>query len=335
MTPRGRRFAIRAIVYGTLLGVPAGYAFWPRGRDFRDGRHDRGENGMWLTHAWMGDDTWFAETGKTDVDRERFRGPAGFAGLAALIERHRIRDLFPHLCPAQPDATVMPVDDEQVERLLDALPGRRVLPWVGGIFDVNVYPGETRWRTRFVRSAVELLTRHPRLGGLHLNVEPLPSGNPGYLDLLGELRAAMPASSLLSVAAYPPPTMLHPFEDVHWDEAYYRRVAAAAGQVVPMMYDTAIRFRMMYRDLMAAWVREVLAWSEGTPTLLGLPAYDDAGSGYHDPSVENLEEALWGIHDGLAAIEPIPDAYRGIALYSDWEMTDPEWETLRTRFLAG
>lgn len=289
---------------------------------------------MWLQHGWLGDNAWFITNGKSEEDRARFRDPERLAELDRLLTRHRIRDVFPHLCPAEPDGSIAKVNGEQVERMLDALGAKRILPWVGGVLGVSVQPSLPAWRERFVGSVHELLALHPRLAGVQLNVEPCSSEEPGMLALLEELKAALPVDAVLSVAAYPPPTILHPFGDVHWNEPFYRRVASVADQMVPMMYDTSLRFRMLYRRIMASWTKEVLAWSEGTPTLLGLPAYDDAGSGYHDPSVENLEEALWGVHEGLAELPALPDAYRGVAIYSDWEMTEAEWQTMHTRFLA-
>jgi len=324
---------MRVVVYGAILATPLGWALWPRGKDLYDGRHDRGENGLWLQHGWLGDNGWFAETGKTLEQRTLMRSPERVAELASLLDRHGIRDVFPHLCPANPDGSVMPVDAKATERFLDALPGRRVMPWIGGILDVHVHPSKPQWRKKFVASAAALCAEHARLAGVHVNVEPCPSGDAGFLDLLSELRAALPSEAVLSVAAYPPPTFLHPFEDVHWDEAYYRRVARLADQMVPMMYDTSLRTRMLYRRIMAEWTREVLAWSEGTPALLGLPAYDDADTGYHDPEIENLVEGLAGVHEALASHDALPDAYRGVAIYSDWEMDESEWATLRDGFL--
>jgi hypothetical protein len=83
---------------------------------------------------------------------------------------------------------------------------------------------------------------------------------------------------------------------------------------------------------MAEWTREVLAWSGTTPVLLGLPAYDDAGVGYHRPEVENLPTGLAGIHAGLSASSPAAN-YQGVALYSDWELDDGEWRHFREHFL--
>lgn len=73
-----------------------------------------------------------------------------------------------------------------------------------------------------------------------------------------------------------------------------------------MMYDTAIPYEKVYRHLMALWTREILVWAGNTPVLLGVPAHDDAGVGYHNPKVENLKNALMGIHTGFSGFLALP-----------------------------
>jgi hypothetical protein len=336
--PSPRRLA----VYGAVLGgLALAWLLWSPGETVTDGRHDRGTNGLWMQHGWLGDDGWYARHTRPDnrVERDalqaRLRDPRHLAATAAHLRRHGVRDLFPHLCPADPRGPIPPVDDAQTERFLDAFEGFRVLPWVGGVLDRHVHLRDPGWRARFVASAAALLAAHPRLAGVHLNVEPCPSGTPELLTLLEELRAALPPGKLVSLAAYPPPSVLHPHEDVHWDEDYRRAVAARSDQLAVMLYDTALGSRKLYAWLLARWTGEVLAAAGDTPVLLGLPAYDDAGVGYHDPDVENLETALRGIHAGLSAHAPLTAAYQGVALYADWELTDDEWETLRREFLRA
>jgi hypothetical protein len=101
-----------------------------------------------------------------------------------------------------------------------------------------------------------------------------------------------------------------------------------------MMYDTALHQPKLYERLMADWTCEALAWSEGRPVLLGVPTYDDADSGYHDPKAENLVNALQGIHAGLAR-KPLPAHYQGVAMYCDWETDTEEWRIFKERFVKG
>lgn len=314
-----------------VLAGLAAFTAWRPGTSQRDGAHDLRRNGLWLAHGWLGGDSWFTRHGK-GAELERYRSAAAITLLRARLARGHVTDVFPHLCPAEPEGRLPDVDAVQTERVLDALEGVRVFPWIGGP-NADFPLSDEGWVTRYLASVRALLAAHPRLAGVHLNVEPMPSGNAGFLTFLERLRAVLPPGKLLSVAAYPPPTAWQPAAEVHWEEAYSRAVAQRADQVVPMLYDTSIRFEKPYVALMARWTRETLAWSEGRPVLLGLPAYDDSGVGYHHADVENLRSALAGVHAGLGDGR-LPPTYQGVALYSDWEIDEAEWRLFADEFLS-
>ena len=299
------------------------YLVWQPGLDIKDGRHDRGSNGIWIAHGWLGADQWFHKNRKTN-EFEKYRDVARVRALAGKLREHGITDVFPHLCPAEPNGDLPPVDARQVETFLDVFEGFRVLPWIGGPNGVSARPSDLKWRKHFVDKVRGLLETHPRFAGVHLNIEPLPSGDRDFIALLQEVRAGLPRGRILSVAAYPPPTRWHPFPDVHWEEVYFREVAKHCDHLAVMMYDAAQKFPKTYQKLMADWTKEVLKWSEGKPVLLGVPTYDDTGVGYHDPDVENLTNALKGIHRALSK-GSLPATYQGVAIYSDWETSDSEW----------
>jgi hypothetical protein len=326
-----RRVSLRVGLYGGAVAALGGLLFWPRGRDVRDGRHDRRHNGLWLQHGWLGDDLWFSLNDREHKKAE-LRADASVLALRGRLDEYGIHDVFPHLCPAQPDGSLLPVDRAATKRFLSIMAGKRVMPWIGGVLELSAHPERPEWRRAFVASALALLTRYPSFAGVHVNIEPCPSGHAGFLSLLDELGAALPAGKLLSVAAFAPPSLLHPFDDVHWSEAYYREVAKRAHQLVPMLYDTSLHFVMPYRGLVASWAQEVLEWSEGCEVLLGLPAFDDRDVGYHDPEVENLEHALAGVHAALHELPDVPATYRGVAIYADWTMDEAKWRILSDRF---
>jgi hypothetical protein len=317
------------LLLAVLGGIAVAYRLWSPGQTIIDGRHDRGTNGIWLQHGWLGDDQWFARTGRGQA---LFRNTPRIEGLARLLSAHGIQYVFPHLCPCDPMGAIPPVDHPQTELFLDHFAGFRVLPWVGGVLDVHCSPESERWRREFIASVQDLLQTHPRLAGIQINIEPMPSGNEPFLTLLRELRQALPDGKILSVAAYPPPTRWHPFPDVHWDEHYFQQVAAQVDQMAVMMYDTALRVPKLYQSLTSRWTQEVVTWAGETEVLLGLPAYDDAGVGYHDPRVENLKNGLQGLHAGLSHFAKLPANYQGIAIYCEWEMDPPEWAYLEAHF---
>ena len=96
----------------------------------------------------------------------------------------------------------------------------------------------------------------------------------------------------------------------------------------------SIRLEKPYRYLMAEWTEDVLNWAGDTQVLLGIPVYDDQDVGYHHPEVENLENALAGVHAGLSKWRERPANYEGVAIYSEWEMDEQEWSSLSKEFLV-
>lgn len=312
-----------------ILGLA--YLLWTPGKVVEDGRFDLGTNGVWLQHGWLGDDEWFDHYQR---DHALFRNDRAIDETIDKLKAHGISYVFPHLCPATDEGGIALVDHAQVERFLDRTEGVQVIPWIGGILDAHCIPRKSEWRATFCKSVADLFERHPRLAGVQLNIEPMESNEPGYLELLDELRAALPKGKILSIAAYPPPTRWHPYPEVHWEEDFFRQVADRVDLVVPMMYDTGITYPKLYEHLMATWTKEVIDWSGDTAVLLGVPAYDDSGVDYHDPAAENLLHAIRGINAGLNSYEELPKNYRGIAIYAEWTMTPSDWQTLQDEFRA-
>lgn len=311
-------FGVAALCY--LLWFPGSKAVLPP-----SSRH-----AIWLGHGWLGDDSWFVRNNRDVAD---FRDEAKCAALFQKLHDNGIAMVYPHLCPAQFDGKIAPYDDAQVERFLDLAEqwNIQVIPWIGGVYADSAYPGLARWRENFVASVAALLETHPRLAGVQVNIEPMPNGDADFLVLLEELRVVI-CGKILGIAAYPPPTRWHQFPDVHWDAQYLRQVASRCDQMAVMMYDTAIPLEKFYIALMTRWTREL---SENLQSLdceliLGVPAYEDAGVGYHRPQVENLSSALRGI----SAAARQKSEFDGVAIYCEWEMDDAKWQEWR-KFLPS
>src|SRR5688500_16812220 len=171
--------SVRRIAIAIFLIVAiafAAYALWRPGLDIRDGRHDRQSNGVWLAHGWLGGDEWFIQNNKTN-EFTRYRSAVNLKALADKLRSNHITDLFPHLCPAEPTGQLPAVEANQVERFLDAFPHSRVLPWIGGPNGASARINNAKWRATFTANVRQLLVAHPRLAGVHLNIEPLPSGD--------------------------------------------------------------------------------------------------------------------------------------------------------------
>ena len=141
------------VVLIAVLGVmELGYYLWSPGKTVRDGRHDLRSNGIWLQHGWLGDDLWFRRYRK---DKELFRDNQRMRNLADLLADHGVQYVFPHVCPCDPGGSIAPVDPVQTERFLDYFAEFHVIPWIGGILDIQCAPESSRWRNNFVSSVVD------------------------------------------------------------------------------------------------------------------------------------------------------------------------------------
>ena len=279
-------------------------------------------NAIWLSHGWLGDDSWFIRNKR---DKEKFRSAEKISALFKKLSENKISTVYPHLCPAQRSGNIAPYDHAQMELFLDLAEQYKikVIPWLGGVLDESARIANKSWCQNFVSSIDDMLKKHPRLAGVQVNVEPLPSGNTDFLALLDDLRKVT-TGRILSVAAYPPPTKWHQYPNVHWESGYINKVANRCDQMAVMMYDTAIPLEKFYIKLMTDWTKIIVdaTYSTNCEVLLGIPAYDDAGVGYHHPQVENISSALQGI-----AAQDLKKWVRGIAIYCEWEMEQAKWQT--------
>jgi hypothetical protein len=152
--------------------------------------------------------------------------PSDIAALVESLRARGIRRIYPFLGPMDRDGwpgwrskkgLVRYVPERagaflaEIKRIA---PEIRVIPWTGGNLGSDVRLKDETPRRAFAEHARRLVA----LGadGVQLNVEPLPSWAPGFQELLREVKAAI-GDRTLSIAAYPPPTPLHPFPEVHWE----------------------------------------------------------------------------------------------------------------------
>lgn len=323
-----RIFVMLLLIISSLAII---YFCWSPGMEIKDGRYNLHKNGIWIQHGWLGDDKWFKKTGR---DKNSFRNIEKIKALSSQLTKHNILFVYPHLCPTQPDGKIPDIDDLQTKLFLQEMKDFAILPWVGGIKEQHCFLDSAKWRKNFIDSILAMLNKYPGFAGIHINIEPMPSGDQNYIELLKEIKRSLPEGKMLSIAAYPPPTIWHKFKEVHWEESYYRQISRQVHQMVVMMYDTAITNPKLYQSLIASWTNEVLSWTEYSKVLLGVPSYNDAGSGYHNPNVENLKNSIMGINAGLSNFDKTrlnsftktPEDYEGIAIYCEWEMDKDKWE---------
>ena len=285
----------------------------------------RSDNGVWMRRHWIhgGDE----ELRVTE--------------LASSLDRLGITRIYPFLGPMdthgypgwRKNGDIQRYNPERASRFFNDMaehaPNVRVMPWTGGVLARDVRLTDRTQRRKFAAHARKLT----ELGadGIHINVEPMPSGEPGYIELLESTKEAMGPDKTLSIAAYPPKTAMHPFPDVHWSLEFTREVCMAADELAFMGYDTALRDKTSYVELMATWTEDLLETlpapkDGGCEVLIGVPAYED-DRGYHRPRIENIATGLEGVKRGLDRLEDVPDHFRGVAIYASWVTDEEELRT--------
>ncbi len=330
---RNRRFwTVLAALFCLLF---LAYWRWQPGLVARDGRDNLNRNALWIGHGWLGADAWFG----SEAEKTRFRSASNIAQLARKCRANGIRDVYPHLTPTQRGGDVAASDDAQIERFLDHANGLRVLPWIGGRMNGHIAPSNAATSGRFVASVGALMRKHPRLAGVHLNVEPWKSGDVAMLRLLEQLRAVLPPGKILSVSGYPPQSEWYPLR-LAWSRNYYRQVAARVDQIAVMLYDSSLHDAKLYQWFVARWASAVLSWTRDSNAeiLFGAPTYGAAGPTlgplYHDARVENLPNALAGLHRAVRDGGELPRNYAGAAIYCEWETDESEWQIWRRDWLG-
>ncbi|PCJ54337.1 MAG: hypothetical protein COA79_22000 [Planctomycetota bacterium] len=310
-----------------ILALFVAYLIWTPGYIDRSKTIDMKKNGLWLAHGWIGADEWFEKYKK---DKNKYRTPESYNTLNSRIKTLNIEYIFPHLCPSTIQGKIAKYDNKAIESLLNNT-NVKVLPWIGGVLGGSAFPEKEYWRDNFVASIKILLDENPKLAGIHINIEPLPSGNKGFILLLKSIKAVIGENRILSLASYPPPSFLHPHNDVHWEKEYYETLSTIIDQHVVMMYDTALSNHKLYQYLYSKWVQQVLKWSANKEVLFGIPVYDDTGVGYHNPETENVLNAIKGLYSGLA--KSSAGNYAGMSIYCNWELDEQEIETIKKVFI--
>lgn len=310
---------IAIILAAALSHAPASAAM--AGSAVTAGVFDKGDNGLWMRRHWLHEDPSAQE----------------IAALAASLNACGVKRIYPFLGPMDVEgwpgwrskAGFKRYDRERAAKFLSEIhriaPQIRVIPWTGGLLERDVNLKDERQLQAFANHARALV--EAGADGVHLNIEPVPSGAPDYLRLLAEVKAAI-GGRTLSVAAFPPPIPARPDEDMHWDLSYLREVCRHTDEVAVMAYNTGIDSAAAFETLIASWTRELAAAlpapkDGGCEWLMGVPAYDD-DEPYHRPRVETIEHSLNGVIAGLRAAKG-RENFRGVAIYASFTAGADKW----------
>ncbi|WP_394805484.1 hypothetical protein [Streptomyces althioticus] len=304
--------AVEAALRVNYMGDPAG------------GTHTRNRDAMWLGHAWV-------DGRKKDAD---------VTALAGRLKDTGVRDLYVHTGPLEHDGTLPTSVYPRARWFIDAvhreLPGVRVQAFLGDVLANGGPEGlelsDAATRAEVVRSAGQVLDTGYE--GVHMDLEPLHSGDEHYLDLLDDLRKlTKDRDAQLSVAAH----QIDPLPHLHsvaglvadhpkwWSQEFFGQVARRVDQIAVMSYDTARLLESTYGGYVAQQTSLALEVTPPTTHLLmGLPFYYENNPS-HWGHAETVAAAVRGARLGLSRTDPDRELF-GLAPYIDFAATETNWK---------
>jgi hypothetical protein len=276
----------------------------------------RGTDGVWLGHSWV-----------TSTPS----GPA-FDALVAHLRAGGFRDAFMHVGPLSDNGSLNPALAPRATDLLAALhtamPHLRVQAWLGDV----VGPGrlnlaDPATRSRALASASQVLDLG--FAGVHYDLEPVPTGDTDYLDLLAATHTITAARhALLSVAVdqiEPAPGLAYPeqwiFGRAHfWTTGFLGEVAQWVDEIAVMNYDSAIPTGTAYAGYVRLQTQLALdAVPDNVTLLMGVPAYHTDELGH--TGGETVSAAVRGVRMALRGADRVV----GVAFYAEFSATPADW----------
>jgi hypothetical protein len=325
--PRRAAFWALSLALCAVLAIALALRLADTGDPAAAGR-TRGADALWLGHAWV----------------DGRHSAAEIAALADELRDTGIRELYVHTGPLAADGTLDPARYPAAGAFLTAirrdLPGVSVQAWLG---DVVAHGGtgglrldDPATRARIRRSVAQALDAG--FDGVHLDLEPVVSGDPGYLTLLTGVHDLTSArGGTLSVAA----PQIDPLPGLHalaatlanhpkwWSQHYFGQVARRTDQIAVMAYDTGMPSTAMFSGYVARQTALAVAATPKSVLLqIGLPAYHTDAIGHH-ASAETVAAAVRGARLGLARTDPARARF-GLALYVDFTATARDWAAYRS-----
>ncbi|MDE0885925.1 MAG: hypothetical protein OSB70_10365 [Myxococcota bacterium] len=291
-------------------------------------RFDRGTNGIWLGHRWY--------TGKG----VRTGDPVSLVELKELrlnLEKHGITDLFIHVGPALPSGELEDSAGDLFRSLRGVFSEARIFAWVGARVE-NIPLDSTLFRQELIRSIRGL--RSAGFDGVHFDFEPMVDYEPGYLELLTEVRDQFGEGFLISQAT-PRASFMGlfpgPLRRSYWSQGFYTETMQRSNQTVLMAYDSGLDFITPYIAFVRHQTGLLVDWGCSIPNheiLIGVPAYEDVPL-YSNPLVENLRTASLGVRSAIEANREKANCLVGVSIYSNWVTDEDEWGDFRSYWMKN
>lgn len=288
--------------------------------------YNQGANASWLGVEWANETHSMHE----------------ISALSDNLKRNQIQEIFVYTSYLRSDEEFASTYNQLsnfVLRMKKTDPTLHIQAWIGlplRYVDLN----DPTVRKEIIRFCVDIV-RTTGVDGIHLDPEPISTGDINVLLLLDELRSALGPEPTLSMATrriWPIlPEKQWPFVGgLAWRTSYYREIARRVDQIAVMTYDSAMPYSLLYRQWVRFQVIEVSHAVDGTGVQLffGIPTSKER-TWTHWPWAENMRSGLKGLIDGLNDAKSRPAIVKGVAIYPYWETDDAEWRVYEELWLEA
>ena len=287
--------------------------------------YNKGQNAVWIGHKWVGE-----YSGSGDVQK-----------LVTTLKDNGFGTVFVHVGPLKSDGTIAP---DKYKYVIDFLEKARTIDktikyqaWMGQVRGkINLSDESVRHN---VSNLCMMMTYMIDFDGVHFDVEPVWDGDEDFIKTLGECRTRVKAGTKISVALaeYIPKSLIwmtsrfKEFKNYN-TQVNYRNVGQYADQIVTMTYDTGFEKSWTYRWLVKEQVVGVTKLFKDKEVFIAIPAYDEKKDGFN-PEIENVENGMRGIINGLNNSRSREENFAGVAIYPFWEFDKDEITTYRKLWL--
>lgn len=316
------KVGVGLIAFVLLWSIVIGFSSGQQGQFF-----NKGNNAVWLEHAWVGD----------------YKSEAEIQKLVNDLREYQFSTAFVHVGPLKSDGSIDPETYKYSIHFVDTVrkfdQDLQLQAWMGQLRH-RIDLDDPKVRHNVVTKSI-IMTQMVGFDGVHLDIEPAWDNDPGFIRLLKETREKLPEDAIISVALakFIPQSALWLFGNLYEFKNYstqvnYGNVQKYADQIAVMVYDTSISKEWLYKWLVKEQVIWITSFLDEADVFIGIPTYD-----YGEPrpwfnhEIENVRTGLEGVIKGLNNLKSNPDRFAGVAIYPYWEFDEENREAYRELWL--
>src|SRR5579859_2891037 len=234
------KLVLSLVALVVVLVFLRGCAFRPQSNN-PGSTYNQGANAIWLSVDWVNQSHPAEE----------------ITALASNLAAQQIRYAFVYVSYMQPATRdfnqAFTYAANFVKNFHLAQPGIKVLAWIGVPLSYGITFSDSDVRSRIVAFSKQMIDGEG-FDGVHLDAEPVSSGDQDFLTLLADIRQAI-SPAMLSIATEKiqpifPNLALTGGRFIGWSADYYRQIAQNVDQIGVMAYDTAMPLGWLYREFM-------------------------------------------------------------------------------------